>query len=196
MFGKRVIRLGDPTTHGGVVVSATSHLNMFGKHVARIGDKVTCPLPGHGVCTIVEGDPTWTIDGRNVALEGHKTSCGASLISTLPNVARSYEGMGMASGGGAARSVVVAAAQAGGTTTTASAVNEPHALRFRAIDPESGEPLPYRPYEAIRANGAKITGTTDGDGFTDPIQGNDAEQVEIHVAFNAPNRNLERQEVA
>lgn len=102
----------------------------------------------------------------------------------------------MASGGGAAGSAVVAAAQAGGTTTTASAVNEPHALRFRAIDPESGEPLPYRPYEAIRANGAKITGTTDGDGFTDPIQGNDVEQVEIHVAFNAPNRNLERQEVA
>ena len=45
-------------------------------------------VKGHGVTTIVEGDPTWLIDGIPVALEGHKTSCGASLISTLPAVKR------------------------------------------------------------------------------------------------------------
>ena len=41
-----------------------------------------------GVTTIVEGDPTWLIDGIPVALEGHKTSCGASLIASLPNLGR------------------------------------------------------------------------------------------------------------
>lgn len=85
---KRVIRLGDPTTHGGKVVSATGHFHIYDKPVARLGDKVTCPLPGHGVVTIVEGDPDWLIDGIPVALEGHKTSCGASLISTLPALGR------------------------------------------------------------------------------------------------------------
>lgn len=85
---KRVIRLGDPTTHGGKVVSAAPHSGIQGIHVARLGDKVTCPLPGHGTESIVEGDPNWLIGGIPVALEGHKTSCGASLISSMPSVQR------------------------------------------------------------------------------------------------------------
>lgn len=85
---KRVIRLGDPTTHGGKVVSAAATSSINGIKVARMGDKVTCPLTGHGVGTIVEGDPNWLIEGIPVALEGHKTSCGASLISTLPSLGR------------------------------------------------------------------------------------------------------------
>ncbi|XZG71796.1 PAAR domain-containing protein [Chitinibacteraceae bacterium HSL-7] len=85
---KRVIRLGDPTNHGGTVVSATMPTDMFGKKVARLGDMVACPIPGHGVCPIVEGDPTWIVDGKPVALEGHKTACGAALISTMPEVGK------------------------------------------------------------------------------------------------------------
>lgn len=104
MFGKRVIRLGDPTSHGGVVVSAASNFVMFDKNVARIGDVCTCPVKGHNNCVIVEGDPVWTIDGKGVALEGCKTSCGAVLLSTLPNVMRSYEGEGSAVFGGSSSS--------------------------------------------------------------------------------------------
>lgn len=85
---KRVIRLGDPTSHGGTVVSASSVVIINGKPLARIGDSVTCPIPGHGVVTIVEGDTAWTDDGKPIALEGHKTSCGASLITTLPTLGR------------------------------------------------------------------------------------------------------------
>jgi len=83
---RRVIRLGDPTTHGGAVVSAAPDVSLMGIAVARIGDFCTCPIPGHGGCAIAEGDPNWTIDGRAVALEGHRTTCGAALISTLPTV--------------------------------------------------------------------------------------------------------------
>lgn len=85
---KKVIRLGDPTSHGGSVVSAASNFSMMGIQVARVGDHCTCPQKGHSGCVIVEGDPAWIIDGRAVALEGHMTSCGASLISTLGNVQR------------------------------------------------------------------------------------------------------------
>jgi uncharacterized Zn-binding protein involved in type VI secretion len=85
---KRVIRLGDPTSHGGTVVSATSRYVIMGIEVARLGDSCTCPVPGHGGCVIAEGDQNWTIDGIPVALEGHKTSCGAALIPTVPNVER------------------------------------------------------------------------------------------------------------
>jgi uncharacterized Zn-binding protein involved in type VI secretion len=85
---KHVIRLGDPTSHGGSVVSAGGDFNVMGKQVARLGDKCTCPIKGHGNCVIAEGDPNWLIDGIPVALEGHKTSCGAALISTLGNLDR------------------------------------------------------------------------------------------------------------
>ncbi|QGZ42212.1 putative Zn-binding protein involved in type VI secretion [Pseudoduganella flava] len=85
---KGVIRLNDPTTHGGRVVSAAPKTNVMGVAVARQGDRCMCPLPGHTVCIITEGDPNVTIDGVPVAFEGHKTSCGASLISTMPKSGR------------------------------------------------------------------------------------------------------------
>jgi uncharacterized Zn-binding protein involved in type VI secretion len=85
---KHVIRLGDSTSHGGAVVSAAGNFNIMGKQVARLGDKCTCPQRGHDNCVIVEGDPNWSIDGIPVALEGHKTSCGAVLISSLGNLDR------------------------------------------------------------------------------------------------------------
>lgn len=81
----RVIRLGDPTSHGGNVVSAASNVSVMGVQVARLGDYCTCPIRGHTGCTIVEGDSTHTINGVPVAYEGHRTSCGAVLISTVPN---------------------------------------------------------------------------------------------------------------
>lgn len=87
---RRVIRLGDPTSHGGRVMSASGSYIIFGKPVARMGDKVSCPVPGHGIVTIVEGDPDWTDNDQPVVLEGHHCSCGCVLISTLPNVLRSH----------------------------------------------------------------------------------------------------------
>jgi len=58
---RRIIRLGDKTSHGGTVVSATSHVTVGGIPVARVGDKCTCPKKGHNNCVIVEGDPNWTV---------------------------------------------------------------------------------------------------------------------------------------
>ncbi|AVR97500.1 PAAR domain-containing protein [Pseudoduganella armeniaca] len=83
-----VIRLNDPTSHGGQVVSAAPHSKVLGVAVARKGDRCTCPLPGHGNCTIAEGDPKVLIDGVPVAFDGHRTSCGATLIRTAPGSGR------------------------------------------------------------------------------------------------------------
>jgi uncharacterized Zn-binding protein involved in type VI secretion len=83
-----VIRLNDPTSHGGKVVSAAPNSSVMGGAVARKGDRCTCPIPGHGMCEIVEGDSKLLIDGVPVAFEGHKTSCGAVLISTVPTSGR------------------------------------------------------------------------------------------------------------
>lgn len=83
-----VIRLHDPTSHGGKVVSAAQKSSVMGVAVARKGDRCTCPVPGHGNCVIAEGDPKVLIDGVPVAFDGHKTSCGATLITTMPRCAR------------------------------------------------------------------------------------------------------------
>ena len=78
-----VVRLGDSTSHGGKVISAsTTHL-IDGIGIARVGDQVVCPMPGHGINPIVEGAPTYLIGGRMVALQGHHSACGCTLISSL-----------------------------------------------------------------------------------------------------------------
>ena len=85
---RRVIRLNDPTSHGGMVITAASNSTVMGVAVARKGDRCFCPIQGHQQCVIAEGDPKVTIDGVPVAFEGHATSCGARLISTVPNSGR------------------------------------------------------------------------------------------------------------
>lgn len=80
---RRVIRLNDTTSHGRKVISASPNSQALGVAIARKGDLCTCPLPGHGVCAIAEGDPDVLIEGIPVALEGHKTACGALLIASV-----------------------------------------------------------------------------------------------------------------
>ena len=85
---RNVIRLGDPTSHGGKVESVdATHFTVDGIAVARVGDKCSCPITGHSDCKIAEGDPHHVIDGIAVAYEGHKTSCGAVLHATVENFA-------------------------------------------------------------------------------------------------------------
>jgi uncharacterized Zn-binding protein involved in type VI secretion len=71
MAKRRFIVLGDKTSHGGTVVTASSHMTIDGKPVACEGDLVTCPrCPGlhrllgsgkntklHGKEMICENDP-------------------------------------------------------------------------------------------------------------------------------------------
>lgn len=79
-----VIRIGDPTSHGGQVVeSGALQFTVSGKAVALVGDKCTCPIYGHQNCKIVSGNAKYTVNGKAVAYDGDKTSCGATLISTI-----------------------------------------------------------------------------------------------------------------
>jgi uncharacterized Zn-binding protein involved in type VI secretion len=80
---RKIIRLGDPTDHGGqVIASGAQHVTVDGIAVALMGDACSCPKHGPSPCTIAEGDPDHTINGVPVAYEGHKTTCGAVLIAT------------------------------------------------------------------------------------------------------------------
>ena len=55
--------------------------------IARLGDLVDCPqrYPNgvlHGVNRIIEGDTTTLLNERPIALEGHRTECGCTLIAS------------------------------------------------------------------------------------------------------------------
>jgi uncharacterized Zn-binding protein involved in type VI secretion len=83
-----VIRVGDSTSHGGRVETGREQSLVVERAVACVGDRCSCPMAGHHDCVIVEGDPQLRIDGVPVALDGHKTSCGAVLISSLASSGR------------------------------------------------------------------------------------------------------------
>lgn len=79
-----VIRVGDPTSHGGKVInSSAQNFRVSGKPVVLVGDRCMCPVTGHQNCVIISGNANHTVNGKAVAYEGDKTSCGATLISTV-----------------------------------------------------------------------------------------------------------------
>lgn len=79
-----LIRLDDPTDHGGKVITASSTMRFDGKFVARKGDRVSCPKhPDIEPNEILEGDESMTDDGVPIARHGHKATCGCHVISSL-----------------------------------------------------------------------------------------------------------------
>lgn len=76
-----IIRLGDPTSHGGRVIEGSPVDICYGKPISFIGHKVWCPQC-KGTFPIIEGAGTTTFYGKGVALAGMKTACGAVLIAT------------------------------------------------------------------------------------------------------------------
>lgn len=75
-----VVRVGDPLhPYGGEVLEG--HYDAFGKPVACVDDKVRCNR--HGNTHITEGTSGSTMDGKAVALHGHRCACGCQLVSTL-----------------------------------------------------------------------------------------------------------------
>ena len=84
-----IIRESDATSHGGRVLTGSATSKVMDRPVARLGDPCICPMQGHQNCVIAEGDAEFIVDGKPVAFDGHKTSCGATLISSLSSSGRS-----------------------------------------------------------------------------------------------------------
>lgn len=84
-MSRGLVLLGDKTTHGGSVISASSTITVNGKKAALVGDMVSCPVGGHGTNPIVEGMPQRTCGGRAVVIDGCKCQCGCQVISSASN---------------------------------------------------------------------------------------------------------------
>lgn len=79
----KIIRLGDPGSHGGSVTTASPDTFANGARVARVGDTYSCPI--HGPNPITTGSPNVTANGQAVARVGDTTSCGATLGGGSPD---------------------------------------------------------------------------------------------------------------
>lgn len=77
-----LVCLGDATTHGGKVISASSTMFINGIQVALVNDLVSCPIPEHGINRIVEGEPTASEEGIPVVVDGCLCECGCRVISS------------------------------------------------------------------------------------------------------------------
>ena len=140
MATRKIICVGDPTSHGGVVITGSPAHTVGGKGMARKGDKVDCPQKypdgsPHGVNEILEGETRMPIDGIPVALAGMRTVCGCTLVGTGN---ASYGGDGEASASQSASR----ASNAGPDSPfvkTASTGNP--ASRSKALEPRSAAPV-------------------------------------------------------
>ncbi|MFM0141727.1 PAAR domain-containing protein [Paraburkholderia sp. RL18-085-BIA-A] len=83
-----VARLGDTSSHGGTVISASGNLAADGKGVARAGDQHSCPIAGHGV-TPLSSSSTRTNGGKSIVRVGDTAGCGAVINSGSPTVSAS-----------------------------------------------------------------------------------------------------------
>ncbi|WP_186028273.1 PAAR domain-containing protein [Burkholderia gladioli] len=83
MARRAIICAGDTTTHGGCVLEGESSVTIQGKPVAGAGHKVSCPQC-QGVFPILPIPRRYPhgIHGRDTAVEGMRTACGAVLIAS------------------------------------------------------------------------------------------------------------------
>lgn len=82
-MSNEIVRVGDPTNHGGVVLDGIPGTNLDGRPLAGIGNMVMCPKC-RGPFPIIEGAAHYTVNGTAVALRGMKTACGAVLLAGNP----------------------------------------------------------------------------------------------------------------
>ncbi|KVN34056.1 hypothetical protein WJ63_04195 [Burkholderia pyrrocinia] len=112
MAKRAMIYVGDTTTHGGRVLEGSATATIDGKPIAGVGHKVLCPQC-KGVFPILPdaGRPyPHQIAGRDTAVEGMKTACGATLIASQSSASLDDVGAGEAKTGGAVAAAAAALA--------------------------------------------------------------------------------------
>ncbi|MGN4068262.1 PAAR domain-containing protein [Burkholderia gladioli] len=102
-MGRAIICVGDTTTHGGRVLEGSATATIDGKPIAGVGHKVLCPQC-KGVFPILPATGRrypHQIAGRDTAIQGMKTACGATLIASQLATTLDDVGAGEAMTGGA-----------------------------------------------------------------------------------------------
>jgi uncharacterized Zn-binding protein involved in type VI secretion len=192
MAKRRFILLGDKTSHGGTVITASSNMTMDGIPVARIGDLVSCPRCNGNPHQIVGGAGNVTLDGKNLAREGDKVSDGSTLIATQQYRGTHSDGSGGSKKVAAAAGVMEQGSQFEHLTTSLSATPAPSSQPQPGPKPNEIEyniklksggnrlitPLAIPDYEELPSGTTKNQQTID---FTVESRKSDADSLTIEI---------------
>jgi uncharacterized Zn-binding protein involved in type VI secretion len=184
-----IIRMGDPTSHGGKVIEGSMVDICHGKPIAYMGHQTYCPQC-KGNFPIIDGAPTTTFYGKGVALAGMKTACGAVLIATqLTDIVEHSTGASanMARGAGQSAQNAARSKAAGVTAAVSSALikesntaTDTYDLYFHVID-AAGVPMIDVPYRIEIGGGEPVEGRTDSEGNTNKVASEVAARATLHV---------------
>jgi uncharacterized Zn-binding protein involved in type VI secretion len=181
-----IIRKGDPTNHGGVVLEGSLTDICMGKPIAYIGHKVKCPQC-KGTYPIIEGVLTTTLYGKGVAVAGMKTACGAVLVATqFTDTVEWSSGAAGAAPEAAAASAAPAALAAGKAATATS--EAPAAKVFDeqyTFEDENKQALYDMPYTVKLPSGEFFHGVTDLEGRTKRFATDGAQQLEVYLGHHS-----------
>ena len=84
-MAKLVACLGDPSTHGGTLITTNQDdkFNVAGINVCANGCSHSCPIPGHGVTAVSAVTTRSYVNGKLIITFGAVAGCGA--VITPPN---------------------------------------------------------------------------------------------------------------
>jgi len=153
------IRLGDPTTSGGKVMTASGgpFFTIDGTPASLEGDLAECPVHG-GVFKIVGGYDGWIDNGKRAAVEDlSRLECGCGLISTVRN---SFAAVSPSS-----RGINRGAATAFAASSVSTLGDGTYDEQIRFVS-KRGKALSQTRYTLTMANGQTFSGLTDADGNT------------------------------
>ena len=80
----QIVRLGDTSSHGGTMISASGKFKVNGKIVCINGDMHSCPIPYHGITAVIS-TTTLNSNGQPVTRTGDSVGCGAVLVTGSPD---------------------------------------------------------------------------------------------------------------
>jgi uncharacterized Zn-binding protein involved in type VI secretion len=165
MVMRAVICKDDPTSHGGVVLEGNPRMTANGRQIAQRGHMTHCPKC-KGDIPIVEGLGFHTFGGTGTAVEGMKTACGAILVATTT---KGFMMIDDRSESGAAAAAAPAAPAV-----------PPNFGAFRAVDQQTGKPMPDMPYRIELPDGSTLRGATNAEGYTERVTGHNSATVRLY----------------
>ena len=80
-----IVRLGDGSSHGGTMITATGTFHVNGKQACVSGDVHACPIPGHGQSPVTSSI-SLNNNGKPVIHVDCVAGCGAVMITGSGNV--------------------------------------------------------------------------------------------------------------
>jgi uncharacterized Zn-binding protein involved in type VI secretion len=185
-----VIVLGDKTTHGGTVITATASTDTLGKPWARVGDQVACKKC-RGIYPIAEGDPSLIEDGKAVAYHGCKVACGAMLIGGPQFLTTTSPSHGIGSTATALLDGFGAVDDGKAAAYEDEPVDEDEKRwrgRFRIVDDATRTPIAGEAVRVQVTDGRVLGGTTDADGYTQWVERDASVSLSLELLGGAQER--------